>query len=180
MRLLDQGEAPALMDAVINNGSKWLIDNYLEQLTGADVRVCARRFSPSNLGNPCPIKLAPVTELFLPDNSRSEGLPVFFEGNLKWFHRQVGVIFAGLDSLAFREGANDGLISFRGTLALIVRGPATVELAFPFLIERLPLDSENYWRDLRLPRVQFQLAFHDPDEGDATLLRRHQLVPMNT
>jgi hypothetical protein len=40
-----------------------------------------------------------------------------------------------------------------------LRGPAVVELAWPFQVERLPADPGSYWRDLRLPRAQFEFPF---------------------
>lgn len=39
---------------------------------------------------------------------------------------------------------------------MIHRSPAVVQLAFPFHVERVPTDAENYWRDLRVRRVQFE------------------------
>lgn len=123
----------------------------------ADVRVAARNFSPRiNAAKRVPPLLL-VRELFLPDNTHPQGIPVFFEGNLKWFRRQIGVVIVCLDAPKFPDGACDGFVPFRGKLGAIVRGPTIVELDFPFLIERLPADSENYWRDLRLPRVQLKL-----------------------
>ena len=57
------------------------------------------------------------------------------------------------------ETVPDGLLSFRGSTAVLVRGPAVVQLTFPFRVERLPADPDNYWRDLRMPRAQFELTF---------------------
>jgi len=51
----------------------------------------------------------------------------------------------------------DGLVQFRGTAAVVVQGPATVRLSFPFRVEPLPTDSVNYWEDLRGFRAQLQL-----------------------
>ena len=54
----------------------------------------------------------------------------------------------------------------RGKAAIILRGPAVLELAFPINVERLPADPDNYWRDLRLPRAQFEFPFSpDPVAG---------------
>lgn len=36
---------------------------------------------------------------------------------------------------------------------------ATVKLAVPFKVERLPSEPDNYWSDLRLPCVQFTFPF---------------------
>lgn len=139
----------------------WNIDLVLERLIGTDVRVAARNFSPRiNTAHRIP-QLLPVRDLFLPDNTRPQGIPVFFEGNLKWFRRQIGVVFVCLDTPNFTDGAGDGLLPFRGKLAGIIKAPAIVELDSPFFVERLPQDPDNYWRDLRLPRAQLELPLID-------------------
>lgn len=135
---------------------RWEIDRLLGRLVGEDVRVAARSFAPYRATIARPIRFMPVGDLFLPDNSQPRGVPVFFEGRLDQYERHVGVIHAHLEAPALSETAADGLVSFRGNLAVILRGPAMVELSFPFQVERLPADGENYWRDLRVPRVQFE------------------------
>ena len=138
---------------------KWAIDRALEELVGADVRVAAKAFSPTIWTGETTPHCLPVRELFLPDNSQPEGLQVFFEGRLQRFQRQVGVVWVQLDAPALREVATDGPICFRGSMAVILRGPAVVQLAFPFQVERLPTDPCNYWRDLRVPRAQLEFPF---------------------
>ena len=49
----------------------------------------------------------------------------------------------------------DGMVRFRGAMAVLLRGPATVRLAFPFRVEVLPTDPFNYWEDLRVSCAQF-------------------------
>jgi hypothetical protein len=146
---------------------KWEIDHILDGLLGQNVRVAAKAFSPppsDGCRNP---RFRPVRDLFLPDNSRPAGLPVYFEGRLLDFERQVGVVRVRLDSPASSNGCGDGTILFRGQIATIVRGPAVVELAFPLHIESLPMDEVNYWRDLRLAQAQFEFPFaaaeHKPE-----------------
>ena len=90
---------------------------------------------------------------------KSAGLPVFFEGRLQRFERSIGVVLAWLDALTTHDGTAEGAVCFRGHIIVIVRGPALVELACPFQVERLPADPENYWHDLCVPRAQFELPF---------------------
>ena len=152
------------MDAICESAPRWKIDLILEALLGADIRVAARSVSPK-VGPEVDLHdLMPIRALILPDNSKSDGLLVLFEGNLKGFRRQIGVVVVCLDTPKLKDTVGDGLVPFRGKLAVAVRGPATVELDFPFLIEKLPTDSENYWRDLRLPKVQFELPLPDMNQ----------------
>jgi len=123
----------------------------LQSFKGADVRVQARRFSLTGA------RFAFVRDLILSDGSRTDGLPVFFEGRLNWFERRIGVFIVGLNEITLTGTASDGLVQYRNGLAVIVRGPAIVELEYPFSVERLPTDLQNYWRDLRLPRAQLEL-----------------------
>ena len=68
---------------------------------------------------------------------------------------KTGVVWVQLEAPASPASPPEGLVFFRGKAAVILRGPAVLELAFPFHVERLPADPNNYWRDLRVPRVQF-------------------------
>ena len=148
------------MDTELTQRPRWEIDRLLDSLIGIDVRVAAKSFSPPPPAYvDKPPKLMPVRDLFLPDNSQPEWLSVFFEGQLQHYERQIGVVFVKLDAPALLETAIDGLVYFRGQTAIILRGPAVVELAFPFQVERLPADPENYWRDLRLPCAQFEFPY---------------------
>jgi len=144
----------------------WAIDHRLQGLIGEDVRVAAKCFSPGLQTGGAPPRFIPVGDLFLPDNSQPAGLTVFFEGRLRRFERQIGVVFVWLDSPALPDGAAEGPACFRGETAVILRGPAVVELAWPFQVERLPADPANYWRDLRVPRAQFEFPFAtDGEDG---------------
>ena len=138
---------------------EWAIDHVLDRLMSADIRVAAKSFSPRRGTGEDPSRLIPVRHLILPDNSQPDGLPVFFEGCLRQYERHIGVVLAWLDPPTPQDGTAEGVVCFRGQTVVIVRGPALVELAFPFQVERLPADPENYWRDLRLPRAQFELPF---------------------
>jgi hypothetical protein len=137
----------------------WDIERKLRALLGADVRVAARAFAPVGGAGGNAARLHPVRDLFLPDNSQPAGLPVFFEGRLRHFQRQIGVVFVWLEAPASPDTATEGPVYFRGKTAVILRGPAVVELAVPFQVEPLPADPDNYWRDLRLPGAQFEFAF---------------------
>ena len=90
----------------------------------------------------------PVGKLFLPDNSLAGGLPVFIEGRLVRFERKIGVV-VDPDAPSLADVSGEGTALFRGKWAVVLHGPAVVELAFPFRVERLPADPDNYWRDLR-------------------------------
>lgn len=157
------------MDPESTTRVTWEIDRILDGLIGQDIRAAAKSFSPSQWTGEHPPRLRPVRDLFLPDNSQPSGLPVLFEGRLRRFVRQIGVVFICLDAPASPETAADGLVFFRGRMAVIVRGPAVVELAFPFQVEKLPTASNNYWRDVRLPCAQLELPFsagaHHVDDG---------------
>jgi hypothetical protein len=139
---------------------EWKIDRVLKSLSGKDVRVLGRSFLPGSEGTRRE-KLAFIStdDLFLPDNQRTDGFPVLFEGRLEWFERRVGVVFVGLNSSDFLDSVSDGFTPFRGKLAVIIRGPVIVELKFPFSIELLPFEAENYWRDLRFPSAQLEFPF---------------------
>jgi len=129
----------------------------LESLVDQQVRVAAQSFCPLRLnGDPLP-HLIPTADLLLPDNSRPGVLPVYFEGRLDSFVRRIGVVEVTLASPPEGGESAEGIVPFRGAAAVIVRGPATVRLSFPFKVERLPSDLGNYWRDLQLPSAQFEL-----------------------
>ena len=95
----------------------------------------------------------------LPDNTRAAGLPLFFEGKLLCFAREIGVVQVELDSPGPSSESSQGVTYFRGGTAVILRGPALVKLAFPFHVERIPAHPDNYWEDLRMRSVQFRLPF---------------------
>jgi len=136
---------------------QWEIDRILEGLTGRNIRALARAFSPLVPSSGSTLKLVDTRSLFLPDNSQPESLPVFFEGKLLGFERRIGVVRLELGPPELVESASDGMVPFRGSAAVIVRGPALVELAYPFQVEPLPETPDNYWRDLRVPLAQLEL-----------------------
>ena len=75
------------------------------------------------------------------------------------------MVFFTLDALDIPVSTADGLVQFRGTAAVVLQGPATVRLSFPFRVEPLPTDPVNYWEDLRGFRAQLQLPLRTED-GD--------------
>lgn len=135
---------------------QWDIDRRLEPMVGRDVRVAVDAFSPVCWNGEGLPTLSPVRDLILPDNSQVGVLPVFFEGRLRQFERRIGVVYAALDAPTSADSSTEGIVPFRGSLVVIVRGPATVRLAFPFRVEAIPPDPENYWEDLRIPTAQFR------------------------
>jgi hypothetical protein len=158
------------MNTPLTARPQWDIDRLLAGLIDANVRVAAKAFSPMPRNGKAAGRFVPVRNLYLPDNSRADGLPVFFEGRLGEFDRQIGVVFARLDAPTATDAASEGQVLFRGKTAVILRGPALVELAFPFQVERLPADAENYWRDFRSARVQFEFPFGAGPNGHQTRL----------
>ena len=160
--LCGQTAITQVMNPPLNHRPPWEVDRRLERLRGENVRVAAKYFSPSPRHGHAPLRLLPVRDLYLPDNSLPAGRPVFFEGRLLEFERQIGVVSVQLDAPTAFAASAQGAVLFRGQAAVILRGPAVLELAFPFHIERLPSDPDNYWRDLRLPRAQFEFSFSPP------------------
>ena len=137
----------------------WEIDRVLQSLVGAQIRVGAEAFAPFAQGRVIQEHLTPASQLILPDNTPVDGQPVFFEGRLEQFNRQIGLVRVQLGP-AERFGAQ-GMILFRERSVVILPGPAVVQLSVPFHIERLPTGEENYWRDLRLPCAQLLFNFQD-------------------
>ncbi len=139
---------------------KWDVDRRLEGLIGEQVRVAAESFAPARPNGETWPRLIPVADLILPDNSSPGGLPVYFEGRLEAFERRIGVVDVILSAPTGRSAsASEGMTAFRGTTAVVLPGPARVRLAFPFVVERLPADDENYWRDLRGLRAQLEFPW---------------------
>jgi hypothetical protein len=144
---------------------EWQIDRMLADLINEPVRVAAKSFSPLSWNTETAPRFIPVRTLYLPDNGQPETVPVFFEGHLKRFDRQVGVVIVLLDERNSEKAVAKDTVYFRGKTAVILQGPALVELSFPFQVERLPRDPENYWRDIRFPSVQFELPFASTRAG---------------
>lgn len=137
---------------------QWPIDHLLGGFVGEQVRVAAEAFIPPSTNGEGWPRMIPVADLMLPDNSTPGGLPVFFEGRLEAFERRIGVVDVILAAPVNRDGSvPDGATAFRSTTAVVLPGPARVRLAYPFVVERLPADEGNYWRDLRGPRAQLEL-----------------------
>ena len=137
----------------------WKIDLDLRSLVGAQIRVGAEAFAPLAQGRAIQERLTPVRQLILADNTAVDGQPVFFEGRLDQFSRQIGLVRVQLGP-SERFGAH-GMILFRERSVVILPGPAVVQLSVPFHIERLPTGEENYWRDLRVPCAQLLFDFKD-------------------
>ena len=151
---------PFFNDGMITSPAQrpeWAIDRVLTGLIGETIRVAAESFTPLRAdGVAWPHAIA-CASLLLPDNSQPSGLPVFFEGKLLDFERQVGVVLVRLGALELAHPTAQGLVYFRGCSAVLLTGPACVRLASSLRIERLPTNEENYWSDLRLPQAQFAL-----------------------
>ena len=144
---------------------QWDIDRRLRALIGFDIRVAARAFLPLSQPSHRATPMIPVHDLYLPDNSQPGVRPVYFEGQLERFERRVAVVLVWLGPLTFQPGDSEGQAYVRGRHAVILRGPALVELAYPFRVERIPADADNYWRDLRCPRAQLEFVF-SPVQSD--------------
>ena len=134
----------------------WAIDLRLDRLLGQPVRVAVEAFLPRRWHGPPLPQMIPAAQLILPDNHTAEGRPVFFEGRCEAYRRHIGVVEVTLGVLPSPLKPANGIIAFRGRTAVILPGPALVRLAVPFVVERLPADDANYWRDLRLPTAQLE------------------------
>ena len=122
-------------------------------------RVAAEAFFPVRWNGEVLPTAIPVRDLILPDNTQPGLLPVFFEGRLRRFERRIGVVFVTLDAPVAADASAEGMLFLRGMRAVLLRGPAVVQLAVPFRVERLPDNIANYWEDLRFPAAQFRLPF---------------------
>ncbi|MCI0541409.1 MAG: hypothetical protein L0Z50_39930 [Verrucomicrobiales bacterium] len=136
---------------------RWDIDEKLQSLIGANVRVAVESFSTTRWNGDL-TDLISTGDFILQDNTSAAGLPFFAEGRLAEFVRYIAVIYVRLDPLSYSEQSGEGVLAFRGETAVILKGPATVRLAFPHFVERLPHDPDNYWRDLQMPNAQFQFS----------------------
>src|ERR1022692_4216484 len=103
------------MSPATSQRPQWEIDRTLDGLTGRNIRALARAFSPLNPNNEGTLGLVGTRTLFLPDNSRPEPLPVFFEGKLLGFERRIGVVQLRLGPPELVESAGDGIVPFRGS-----------------------------------------------------------------
>ena len=146
------------MEPEVMHKPQWGIDRVLDRLLGAEVRVAAEAFAPARWNGELPGVLIPVRDLILPDSRQAGSLPVYFEGRLQFAVRKIGVVYVGIEARSSMEESAEGVVHFRAGTAVILSGPALVQLAFPFQVERLSSDPCNYWRDLHFPRVQFELS----------------------
>ena len=151
------------MNMELPTRSTWPIDRLLESCLGAEIRILAKAFAPSPWNGRLPTGFRLVGDLYLPDNSQPGDLPVFFEGRLQCYERQIGVVFVGLESPSLPKRSPEGRVFLRGSSVVIIKGPAVVELAFPFQVERLHPDPSNYLRDRR----HLGARFDPPSPGNA-------------
>lgn len=143
------------MITTLNHRPTWTIDRLLDQYRSQSVRVAATAFSPVRSDG---VRLwTPVRNFLLPDNTAAAGLPVFFEGCLLHHERHIGLVSVVLGTPNDSYRSAEGVVLFRGSTAVVVRGPALVRMAYPFVVERLPQDSDNYWRDLRHVHAQLEM-----------------------
>lgn len=148
-----------IMNPNLSHRSKWQIDQILDHLLGEQVRVAAESFYPVKANGEVSPQAIAARELILPDNSSARLLPVYFEGQLRQFVRRIGVVEVTLAAPIATQASVEGIVHFRDQPAVILRGPAVVRLAYPFKVERIPAHSDNYWKDLQQPRVQFTFPF---------------------
>ena len=134
----------------------WEIDKRLASLKGCPVRVRAELVLPKGWHGKALTKPIDGANLILPDGTRVDRDPIFVEGVLTEFKRSIAIMVVELDRLPM-EGTADGRIHFRGATAVFLRGPATVQLARPFVVERLPDFLQTYWNQLRLVDSQLEL-----------------------
>jgi hypothetical protein len=133
---------------------EWEIDKRLKTLIGENVRVQASSFWPGAERNGAPPIKAKA--LRLPDNTTLDG-PLFLEGKLLSFRREIGVVFVTLDRPALEGDTANGRVLFRGQAAVIIQGPATVLLDASHFVEKIPNDPKLYWNHLTASGSQFDL-----------------------
>lgn len=122
----------------------WEIDQVLSSLIGQEIRVAAVSFCPESPNRSGHHPWIRNNELVAPDGFQARGAPVYFEGKLIRFSRRIGVVHVVLDELVDTAGVSEGLIVFRSSTAVFLKGPATVELASPFKVEKLPRGRSNF------------------------------------
>lgn len=144
------------MQTAIIQRPAWAIDERLEGLMGCAVRVRVETFTPRRWnGEPHVIDLRKLT---LPDGTKVDHDPVHAEGVLRTFTRRVAVVCVELDALPL-EGTAEGRVLFRGRPAVILRGPATVQLHGSHFVERVPVEQNRYWNHLSSLDAQMELPF---------------------
>jgi len=79
-------------------------------------------------------------------------------------NHQIGIVHVRLDALPSSLVTASGLVRFRGQTAIVLAGPAIVQLPHPFHVERLPTDEGNYCIDRHMPATQFILNFNRPQQ----------------
>lgn len=136
----------------------WAIDSRLEELVGSAVRVRVETFTPRRWnGEPHVIDLQKLT---LPDGTKVDHDPTYAEGVLRGFTRHVAVVWVELDPVPL-EGTASGRTPFRGQAAVILRGPAMVELHASHFVERIPVELNQYWSHLSSLDAQMELPLVD-------------------
>jgi hypothetical protein len=138
---------------------KWEIDKRLEALLGENIRVRAHAFCPPNWDGE-PTHVIEASALILPDNTAVDRDEIYFEGKLLGFRREIAVVFVSIGKPDADSTAN-GRVAFRGRGAVILPGPATVQLHQEHFIERIPTDSIFYWSHLGSTGAQFNLPLDD-------------------
>jgi hypothetical protein len=146
------------MEPQTNQRRVWEIDKRLEALIGCAVRVRAELVMPKRWNGESLPHVIDLKNLILPDGTSADRDPIYVEGILKEFRRNIAVVCVDLDRPLI-EGGAEGRISFRGVTAVILRGPATVRLGHPYFVEKIPADAKSYWAHLRSTNPQFELGF---------------------
>ncbi len=136
----------------------WKIDQQLKLLLGQNIRVRADAFT-TPLWNGQPGHMIPAASLILPDNSTVHHDELFIEGKLLTFQRDVAIVSVVLERLAFDGETANGRVLLRGRQAVILQGPARVQLASDHFIEKLPTDFRFYWSHLGSSSPQFEFIF---------------------
>jgi hypothetical protein len=95
-------------------------------------------FSPGRWAEENPCRFISPRELILPNNALATGLPLYFEGRLQDLVREIGFVHVHLELLASAERLAEGVVCFQAAQDGILRGPATVKLAYSFHVEKLP------------------------------------------
>lgn len=139
---------------------QWEIDKRLESLLDKNIRVRAHAFCPPHWNGEMS-QVIEASALLLPDNTTVGDGELYLEGRLLAFRREVAIVFVFLGRPDAAGDTANGRMVYRGKAAIILPGPATVQLHQDQFIEMIPTDGRLYWSHLGATGPQFNLPLDD-------------------
>lgn len=141
----------------MNIDSHWEIERILDRLVGQEILVEAAAFCPAGWTGQFPLGWIPVRDLVLADEFPAAGMPVYFEGKLEEYKREIGFVYVRLAAPpGFEDEPIRALVTMNDRLVGFMGGPATVRLTFPFYVVRPSPDSASDWNELDGPPSRFR------------------------